>query len=153
MRNLTFILAFSLLFSSFPAGRMNSYGPTPGNPATIKFEEIATKAGLRFVTQNSPTANKNQVETMVAGVALLDYDGDGYLDIYLVNGAAVPSLQKESPAYWNRLFRNNHDGTGMMRHLLIAGSSCSLYRNPSKMSREIFAGPSRGSGPATLWHK
>src|ERR1017187_9590597 len=111
MRNLTFILAFSLLFSSFPAGRMNSYGPTPGNPATIKFEEIATKAGLRFVTQNSPTANKNQVETMVAGVALLDYDGDGYLDIYLVNGAAVPSLQKESPAYWNRLYRNNHDGT------------------------------------------
>lgn len=111
MRNLTFILAFSLLFSSFPAGRVNSYGPTPGNPATIKFEEIATKAGLRFVTQNSPTANKNQVETMVAGVALLDYDGDGYLDIYLVNGAAVPSLQKESPAYWNRLFRNNHDGT------------------------------------------
>jgi len=111
MRNLTFILAFSLLFSSFPAGRVNSYGPTPGNPATIKFEEIAAKAGLRFVTQNSPTANKNQVETMVAGVALLDYDGDGYLDIYLVNGAALPSLQKESPAYWNRLFRNNHDGT------------------------------------------
>src|SRR5581483_10240208 len=45
------------------------------------------------------------------GVALLDYDGDGWLDIYLVNGAAIPSLQKESPAYWNRLFRNNHDGT------------------------------------------
>jgi hypothetical protein len=34
---------------------------------------------------------------MVAGVALLDYDGDGYLDIYLVNGAAIPSLVKESP--------------------------------------------------------
>ena len=48
---------------------------------------------------------------MVAGVALLDYDGDGFLDIYLVNGAAIPSLQKDSPAYWNRLFRNNHDGT------------------------------------------
>jgi hypothetical protein len=48
---------------------------------------------------------------MVAGVALLDYDGDGYLDIYLVNGAAIPSLQKETPAYWNRLFHNNHDGT------------------------------------------
>ena len=48
---------------------------------------------------------------MVAGVALLDYDGDGWLDIYLVNGAAIPSLQKESPAYWNRLYRNNHDGT------------------------------------------
>ena len=80
-------------------------------PPVIKFEEIASKAGVHFITQNSPTPNKNQVETMVAGVALLDYDGDGYLDIYLVNGAAIPSLKKESPAYWNRLYRNNHDGT------------------------------------------
>lgn len=79
--------------------------------AQIRFEQVAEKAGLKFVTQNSPTPNKNQVETMVAGVALLDYDGDGYLDIYLVNGAAIPSLKKESPAFWNRLYRNNHDGT------------------------------------------
>ena len=84
---------------------------TPTLAAQIRFEDIAGKAGLKFVTQNSPTANKNQVETMVAGVALLDYDGDGYLDIYLVNGAAIPSLKKESPVYWNRLYHNNHDGT------------------------------------------
>ncbi len=79
--------------------------------STIRFEERAAQAGLRFTTANSPTANKNQIETMVAGVALLDYDGDGYLDVYLVNGAAIPSLQKDSPIYWNRLFHNNHDGT------------------------------------------
>jgi hypothetical protein len=48
---------------------------------------------------------------MVAGVALLDYDNDGYLDVYLVNGAAIPSLKKDSPKYWNRLFHNNRDGT------------------------------------------
>lgn len=77
----------------------------------IRFEEIAAKSGLHFTTENSPTPNKNQVETMVAGVALFDYDGDGYLDIYLVNGAAIPSLNKESPRYWNRLYHNNHDGT------------------------------------------
>ncbi|HLV88300.1 MAG TPA: CRTAC1 family protein [Candidatus Sulfotelmatobacter sp.] len=80
-------------------------------PSAIRFENIATKAGVNFVTRNSPTPNKNQIETMVAGVALLDYDGDGWLDIYLVNGAAIPSLQKESSAYWNRLYHNNHDGT------------------------------------------
>ena len=80
-------------------------------PVAIRFEEIAQKAGLRFITQNSPTPNKNQIETMVAGVALLDYDGDGYLDVYFVNGAAIPSLKKESAAYWNRLFHNNGDGT------------------------------------------
>jgi len=77
----------------------------------IRFEEIAGKAGVKFVTESSPTSNKNQVETMVAGVALLDYDNDGFLDLYVVNGAAIPSLKKESPAYWNRLFHNNHDGT------------------------------------------
>ena len=80
-------------------------------PSTIRFEEIAQKAGLHFVTHNFPTPNKNQIETMVAGVALFDYDGDGYLDIYLVNGAEIPSLQKTSPEYWNRLYHNNHDGT------------------------------------------
>lgn len=102
MRTWITILAFTLLAPG---------GSTPPTSAPIKFEEIAAKAGLQFVTQNSPTANKNQIETMVAGVGLLDYDGDGYLDIYLVNGAAIPSLKKESPKYWNRLFHNNHDGT------------------------------------------
>jgi enediyne biosynthesis protein E4 len=77
----------------------------------IRFEEVAAKSGLHFVTANCPTPNKNQIETLVAGVALFDYDRDGYLDIYLVNGAAIPSLQKDSPQYWNRLFHNNHDGT------------------------------------------
>jgi hypothetical protein len=80
-------------------------------PQGIRFEDLAAKARLRFKTENSPTPNKNQIETMVAGVALLDYDGDGFLDIYLVNGAAIPSLKKESPRYWNRLYRNNRDGT------------------------------------------
>jgi hypothetical protein len=77
----------------------------------IRFEEIAERANLKFTTSSSPTPNKNQVETMVAGVALFDYDNDGYLDVYVVNGAAIPLLTKESPTYWNRLFHNNHDGT------------------------------------------
>jgi hypothetical protein len=77
----------------------------------IAFEEIAARSGLVFTTNSCPTPNKNQPETMVAGVALLDYDNDGYLDVYLVNGAAIPSLKKEGPQYWNRLFHNNRDGT------------------------------------------
>ena len=85
-------------------------GAAPAFPG-IRFEEIAKQAGLNFVTRNCPTPNKNQPETMVAGVALFDYDNDGFLDIYCVNGAAIPSLEKTAPAYWNRLFRNNHDGT------------------------------------------
>jgi hypothetical protein len=72
----------------------------------IVFEEIAAQAGLRFLSDSCPTPNKNQPDTMLAGVALLDYDRDGWLDIYLVNGAAIPSLEKESPRYFNRLFHN-----------------------------------------------
>ncbi len=48
---------------------------------------------------------------MPAGVALFDYDGDGLLDIYLVNGAEMPSMVKTGPKYYNRLFHNNGDGT------------------------------------------
>ncbi len=70
-------------------------GPGTTAPPGIRFEEIAARSKLNFTTAASPTPNKNQVETMVAGVALFDYDGDGYLDVYLVNGAAIPSLQKE----------------------------------------------------------
>ena len=88
-------------------------GPTsnPFIPGGIQFEEIAAKSGLHYITANCPTSFKNQPETMIGGVALLDYDRDGYLDIYLVSGAVIPSLTKESPEYWNRLFHNNHDGT------------------------------------------
>ena len=99
------------LLGGFAVAQTLSAASAQSVPSGIRFEEIAAKSGLRFTTNNSPTANKNQIETMVAGVALFDYDGDGYLDIYLVNGASIPSLQKESPQYWNRLFHNNHDGT------------------------------------------
>jgi enediyne biosynthesis protein E4 len=107
MRYFIIVLALALVGLGLAAVALAG-APTA---SAIRFENIASKAGVDFITRNSPTPNKNQIETMVAGVALLDYDGDGWLDIYLVNGAAIPSLQKESPAYWNRLYRNNHDGT------------------------------------------
>ncbi|HWT66175.1 MAG TPA: VCBS repeat-containing protein, partial [Terracidiphilus sp.] len=85
--------------------------PAPQLSPGIRFDEIAKQSGLNFITRNSATPNKNQPETMVAGIALFDYDNDGWLDIYCVNGAEIPSLQKTSPDWWNRLYRNNHDGT------------------------------------------
>lgn len=77
----------------------------------ITFEEIAGRAGVHFKSNSSPTPLRHQPETMVGGVALFDYDGDGYLDIYFVNGAGMPSLVKQGPQYKNRLYRNNHDLT------------------------------------------
>ncbi|MGB9611196.1 MAG: FG-GAP repeat domain-containing protein, partial [Bryobacteraceae bacterium] len=77
----------------------------------IRVEDVTARSGLSFYCDSSPTPNRNQPETMVSGVALIDYDRDGWLDVYFVNGAAIPSLKKESPRYWNRLFHNNRDGT------------------------------------------
>src|SRR5579859_6333439 len=90
----------------------------------IKFEEIAERAGVHFVVENSPTAEKHQPETMPAGVALFDYDGDGLLDIYLVNGAEMPTLVKTGPKYFNRLYHNNGNGTftDVTEHARIAGT-------------------------------
>jgi enediyne biosynthesis protein E4 len=100
-----------VLLTLVPHGKLAPAPQSAKSDGSIQFEEIAEKAGLRFVTATGNTENKNQPQTMVAGIALFDYDGDGYLDVYLVGGAAIPSLEKESPAYWNRLFHNNHDGT------------------------------------------
>jgi len=90
----------------------------------IRFEDIAEKAGIHFVTENSPTPEKHQPETMPAGIALFDYDGDGLLDIYLVNGAEMPSLKKTGPKYYNRLYHNNGDGTftDVTEHAGVAGA-------------------------------
>ena len=76
----------------------------------VVFGEAAAQSGLRFVTHSGRTARKHQPETMVAGVALLDYDGDGWLDVYAVNGGVLPGAEKTGPEHWNRLFRN--DGRG-----------------------------------------
>lgn len=75
-------------------------------PPPIRFREVAAQAGLSFTLENSPTAQKHLIETMPGGIGVLDYDGDGRPDIYFTNGADIPSLEKSSPKYWNRLFHN-----------------------------------------------
>jgi hypothetical protein len=79
--------------------------------APITFDEIGDRAGVAFTSDSSPTPQKHQPEAMVGGVAIFDFDGDGFADLYFVNGADMPSLEKTSPRYRNRLFRNNHDLT------------------------------------------
>lgn len=74
--------------------------------APIQFREVARSSGLHFVLENHPTPRKHLIETMPGGVAAFDYDGDGLTDIYFTNGASIPSLEKDSPKYWNRLYRN-----------------------------------------------
>lgn len=74
--------------------------------------------GLDFTLRNSPTPRKHLIETMPGGVALLDYNNDGLLDIFLVNGGrienpmpAIENFDRRNPLYWNRLYRQNKDGS------------------------------------------
>ena len=78
----------------------------PSAPSPIRFRNIASAAGLDFVLENHATPEKHEIETMLGGVAAFDYNGDGLTDIYFTNGAAIPSLEKDSPKYFNRLYRN-----------------------------------------------
>ena len=77
----------------------------PNSPIHFTFREIP------FTLDSSETPERHAPETMAGGVAVFDYDNDGNLDIFFTNGADISSLQKTSPKYWNRLFRNNGDGT------------------------------------------
>jgi hypothetical protein len=78
----------------------------------VIFENIARQAGLTTWHHTMGTPSKNFIlETVGSGVALLDFDNDGWLDIYLVNGSTSEALNGKAAAPHAALFRNNHDGT------------------------------------------
>src|SRR2546430_15338481 len=81
--------------------------PVPGTLIPIQFREVAQQAGLDFALQNYPTPRKHIIETMPGGVAAFDYNNDGRTDIFFTNGASIPSLEKDSPRFFNRLYRND----------------------------------------------
>jgi enediyne biosynthesis protein E4 len=84
----------------------------------VGFTDVTQQLKVNFKQENSATSNKYLIETMGGGVALLDYDNDGRLDIFFVNGAYIADPMpegklpdKSEPKYWNRLYHQNADGT------------------------------------------
>jgi hypothetical protein len=63
------------------------------------------------VLNNGTTLDKPLIDSTLGGVALLDFDNDGFLDIFFTNGARIPTLEKDDSSFFNRLYRNNRDGT------------------------------------------
>jgi len=80
--------------------------------APVVFTDITKQAGLDKFHHRSGTPEKRTIiEAPGSGVALLDYDNDGWLDIYLLNGSTFRALKGEEPAPRAMLLHNNHDGT------------------------------------------
>ncbi|HTB96056.1 MAG TPA: CRTAC1 family protein [Terracidiphilus sp.] len=100
--------------SSKPALPSSSTAPphaaSPGESRII-FEDLIAKSGIHFELKNSISPQRYSIETMLGGVAVFDYNNDGLLDVFFTNGASIPSLEKSDSSYWNRLYRNNGDGT------------------------------------------
>lgn len=81
--------------------------PTPG----VQFAEVASsQTGIRWKHENGKSTARHLPETVGAGAALFDYDGDGWLDLYLVNGGPADFFAPQIPLR-NALFRNNRNGS------------------------------------------
>lgn len=78
----------------------------------VVFQDVSEKAGLNGWKHTMGVPEKPFIlETNGSGVALLDYDNDGWLDIYLVNGSTFDALNGKAEPPHAALFHNNHDGT------------------------------------------
>ena len=85
------------------------YGTPASASAVPQLVDITASTGIRFDHLSSPE-QKYIVESMSGGVALIDFDGDGWLDIYFTNAPSVSMALAGKPAH-SALYRNNHDGT------------------------------------------
>ena len=102
-------LAAFLVILAFPAAAAG-----PRNTAPIaNFTDVAEKAGLTMSNVfGGKDTKKYIIETTGTGVAIFDYDNDGWPDIFLVNGTTLEGFPAgKGPAPSNHLYRNNHDGT------------------------------------------
>jgi hypothetical protein len=111
------LTSFFLIFACFVLPYSWRCGSSVSAPAMPLFD-VKLPRGLDFTHQNSPTPNKYLIETMGGGVALIDYNNDGLLDIFLVNSGSLTapmklpeSFDRGNRRYWNRLYRQNRDGS------------------------------------------
>ena len=125
-RGAIFVAVFGLLVPcSMPKKRTTSVASqaSSGQVAAssrwaASFTDVTSTLGINFEYAASHTSRKYLIETMGSGVALFDYDNDGHLDIFVVNGAPLSDPtpkgtipQKTGSKYWNRLYHQKRDGT------------------------------------------
>jgi len=102
------------LFAAKPSSYAPVQSPPDGQaPHTDShwFTDVAGRSQFAYRTSNDFTGRKYFPQPMCGGVAAIDYNNDGLMDLFFTNGAKLPELKKTSPVYYNCLLRNNGDGT------------------------------------------
>jgi len=95
-------MAWSLLLAAGQYG----LAATAELPSPILLRDVTRETGIDFVHTDGGSGRRYIIETVSAGLALFDYDGDGDVDIYFLNGAPLPGTQMDSPPR-NALYRND----------------------------------------------
>src|SRR5207249_3769940 len=88
------------------AGCQSRIAPPLGTETSFPFAEVARQSGIAFQQRTGLTTSINIIQTSAGGCAVFDYDGDGWLDVYLVQGQHTPG-----PGGGNHLYRNLGNGT------------------------------------------
>src|SRR5260221_9237349 len=102
-------LATALLLLSSAIISSAQTSQSPKSQPTVTFRGITAQSGIHFVHNNASFGKKYLPETMGPGVAFIDYDNDGWPDIFLVNGTNWPGQPSKHST--PKLYRNNRDGT------------------------------------------
>jgi enediyne biosynthesis protein E4 len=85
---------------------------TPDNARQRQwFTDVSKNSTFSYRSNNNFTGRKYFPQPMCGGVAAIDYNNDGWMDLFFTNGAKLPELKKTGHEYYNCLLRNNHDGT------------------------------------------
>jgi hypothetical protein len=77
----------------------------------IHFKDITEASGIRFIHTDGGSGRRHFVETVASGLGLIDFDGDGWIDILFLNGSPLPGTPTPERLPTNELYRNNGDGT------------------------------------------
>ena len=119
---LSWVLALWVVGQHSGAGTPGGRGVRPGSStpqlpkqkagvkAALQFSDVAARSGLAFHLTCGSLDKRYIMDSMCGGVAVLDYDNDGWMDIFLVNGSTLEDL-RAGKCHPSRLFRNNHDGS------------------------------------------